>query len=1831
MIVLPAENSGSRAVGASVFAEWLSPKDSTLGEARVAVRIERGRSEIIVPLALRFPSIWTRLRYTVDPERADAGIFGRIQSTLPLARIAEHVFTVRTDLAGRPRPGAPVTVYARAEHPVTKKAVKAVAWNAVLAVGKKSIKPNDVTALDAEFSAFTFAVPEDAESLEVLVTGSSGDFAQDARVEVQIEEKPAVKVQTDKPIYQPGQTIHFRALVHDARGKAAAGAKVALHIDDPENERALTRELTASRFGVVQADYALPERAVPGVYRMRVRMDDDEIGHHAVQVKRYELPAFRVLAKSEKSAYLAGEKAYAVVSGEYLFGKPVPRGAVKIVRTENPHWNRETRKYESNEKTVAEGVAGEDGKFRAEVPAPIDPEREGRYEDLHFAAYVKDPSSGRSEQRRFDVRISKEPVHVYLHPGLGGGSLPFAAYVSTYRADGSPVPASVEIVSDGKTEQVQTNRYGVGKVYLRPRESGELKLRAVTAEGGAGTLTEPWLAYQGRAWRMTAQRTIHRVGEAVTLRLTAPASAAEGETVMVHAIAGGRRVASRVVQMRGRTGEVVFPNQREFRRVVTFLAAGASELGSCNTIFPDGSDLAMEVKTDKTVYRPGEKATVQLKVLNADGSGEEAALGLAIVDRSVMERARTDSEFGQRPWFGCAFCADQGEFEMGGVRVNDLFHLKSWTAELDLVAEALVAGGMGGLAQNSSEDWDTPPQFASILTHEKAAREMVERYYAVTIEFPRDIATFYAAIGRVGWDFRDPWGTAYKPAFSVDGTNYVITIGSAGPDKRHGTADDFVAFTLQKQYFLPLRAMIHAALMKGGDYPATAEGFAEELKESGLLFALLRDPWGTPYRAGVSTRGIMRSIEMRSAGPDGAFGTSDDVVVETFHGTYFEKERTRIEAAVRSAVQPPQTLEAFEAVLRSAGISVESYRDAWGNRYRAASTIRSEYRDKTNTRIVGDFGQPGTVVREIVPVTQKIITFALRSRGEDGTEGTYDDFDVVRIPVIMSTESAGGDQQTPQKGELLKGTGGISGVVTDASGAVVPGTKVTLVAASGAEFETETGPDGVYHFLSVPAGVYTVRMSNTGFMLREIARVPVVEGKTTAADAELQVGSVTQMVAVEAEATLLQTSTSSMVALSAATATPRVREYFPETLLWLPEVTTDANGRAKVEVPLADSVTTWQMALFASTRDGRWVDGAGDIRAFQPFFLDFVPPAVLTEGDRVEMPVTVRNYETNAQKLGLRFEAGDWANVSGPAASSVTVRAGESANTVFAVTAVKTRDNATATITARTARGGDAIKKPLQVHPDGQKRTQIHGGMLGGGMTMLATVSQDAIRTATRGELRLYSNHASLIWESAGSIDRMPHACAEQTISAGMASFIALRFARATGIKDTKREELALRSVRDTVADLLARINGDGGVPYWPREESDPAVTAHALQFLLEARGIATVDEDVLNEMAAWLAGKQSEDGQWKVQGRDSETRSLLLTALAARALAAATNAGISVREGTLGSAYHHLARFTMEYGEPYTLAQFVLAALDTGDDALAANGVARLLAGARKERDGLYWDLRANTPFFGWGAAGRLETTGLAVSALAAWRAKHAEDKAAEAAIQGGVMFLLRNRDQWGGWFSTQATVRSMRAVADSVEGKWAVSDSSAEARIIAGGKAVKAVPLQGVDPIIVDISAYLQPGENRVEVSGRTGTLARLTVDEWVPWTKAERQANPELRMSVTFNRVAMSVGEAVRCSVRAERVGFRGYGMMMAEVGLPPGVDVDRSSLEALPVGRYEVLPDRVLFYLWPQAGGIAFDFLVSPRMRMAAKTGASTLYDYYNPEALTEVAPVQWTVQ
>ncbi len=97
-----------------------------------------------------------------------------------------------------------------------------------------------------------------------------------------------------------------------------------------------------------------------------------------------------------------------------------------------------------------------------------------------------------------------------------------------------------------------------------------------------------------------------------------------------------------------------------------------------------------------------------------------------------------------------------------------------------------------------------------------------------------------------------------------------------------------------------------------------------------------------------------------------------------------------------------------------------------------------------------------------------------------------------------------------------------------------------------------------------------------------------------------------------------------------------------------------------------------------------------------------------------------------------------------------------------------------------------------------------------------------------------------------------------------------------------------------------------------------------------------------------------------------------------------------------------------------------------------------------------------------------------------------------------------------------------------------------------------------------------------------------------------------------------------------------GFRGYGMLLAEIGTPPGADVSRESLEAAleadwSFSRYDILPDRIILYMWAKGGGTKINFKFRQRYAINALTPSSVVYDYYNPEARAAAAPMRFAVK
>jgi len=337
-----------------------------------------------------------------------------------------------------------------------------------------------------------------------------------------------------------------------------------------------------------------------------------------------------------------------------------------------------------------------------------------------------------------------------------------------------------------------------------------------------------------------------------------------------------------------------------------------------------------------------------------------------------------------------------------------------------------------------------------------------------------------------------------------------------------------------------------------------------------------------------------------------------------------------------------------------------------------------------------------------------------------------------------------------------------------------------------------------------------------------------------------------------------------------------------------------------------------------------------------------------------------------------------------------------------------------------------------------------------------------------------------------------------------------------------------------------------------------------------------------------------------------------------------------------LTRALDYLALRTAEIDEPYMLASYALTALELKDTKTAKTVVEKLRSLAHSEGTTAYWSLETNTPFYGWGLAGRVETTALVVQALSRYGA---EDD--QKLINRGLVFLLKQKDRYGVWYSTQATINVLDAMMALLSTNKTAGESLAE--VVVNGRTVQTITIpparELTSPITVDLSKFLSAGKNRVEIKRPAGgpfASVQAIANYYVPWSNATERTG-DLRLFAKFDKTESKTSDEITCHVEAERVGFRGYGMMLAEIGLPPGADVDRSSLETAMTSsnwsmtRYDVLPDRVVVYIWPRAGGVKFDFKFRPRFGLNAKSAASLIYDYYNPEERTVLQPSTFKIK
>lgn len=1741
-------------------------------------------------------------------------------------------------------------------------------------------------------------VPESfiSQDAELVLRTQRGLVTTETTQDVNVRPEFKFISTTDKPMYQPGQVLHMRTVLTAGR-KVLAGVPVTITVLDPEDINVFAATIKTSAYGVASASWPIPENIRLGNYAVTFRAIggvDDRRGtaRREVKISRYEIPQFSVKAEGVKPYFLADEPARIRLEASYLFGQPVRRGQFRILKNRPRPWNYREQRLDpaKDAEEVLAGTLDEGGRFVGELSI-AEADRDvgvNTYLDAEYEAFVTDPTTNRTENIRFDLRFSQHDIHIYTarserSPGTRGESGPRDFYVITTYADGRPARAQVKVYDDEDDladrprprRVVYTNKYGVARVTGIRLEGNYAAFTARDADGKKGQVDEfPVYAMDDQKLWLRPRSVLLQPGQAIVADAF---SAAPSIRTLVAELHVGRSIlAVREVALQRGRGAVRFPHTPEMRGAVRLLLYDPHHLSEgrvahTTLLYPDPRALNITLQPGRKQYRPGEEAWVGVSVAATDGRRVQSALAAVVLDRGIELRANSDAEL-NRDSFGY-FCwyFDDWNQSIGDVSISSLLERDPRTTpdpDLELVAQALAPYGHYWYRTTQTNAYD-------FSVREEHYRKLIDaglvpllktlkEDFQSTQRFPHSEADLRRQLRERGHDLdsiRDPWGRPYRYRWWFNHANESLVVRSAGPDQAFETKDDFdvsrpeFSVPFFQAYGATITTVSRAYHQRTGDYLRTRGELAAELALRGIDLDSLVSPYGTPYDYHFSTRRQRHTIAVKTTVKDA--DPRDSFTIWESSIPYFEREAELIRHGLTAAFvregRFPESQEELDNVFRAQG--VPAIADFWRSPIYFTFRVRYLFADQVAA------GAQGV---HVTPVTRAVREIDVRSRGEDRKEGTTDDFTILTISRTETERSAAAQgvttAETRKARPGMQGRGVVAGVVFDPSGAVVANARITLQKLDG-NFAQHSRSDtqGEFQFADLVPGEYSLSIEAPGFQSTMSSPLTVQGGDVVTLSVTLKVGSTSVTVEVTAEAALVNTSTSSLsmtvegrkrtsprpaaFGAGAVLSTPRLRKYFPETAYWSPETITDASGKAQFRWTMPDNMTSWRVRVLATTASGEFGTAETEVIGFQPFFADHDPPRILTEGDQIALPVVLRNYLPRPLRMQVEMRSGPWFKLLGEPVQHVEIPRGEGARAIFPFQASRSVKAGKQSVSAREAAVADAIEREVTVHPDGAPREVTYSAMLRGPSSFTFHVDADAIAGSLEGELRIYPSLKAHVAENVEAIMQRPYGCAEQTISAAYASLLYLDYSPPAG----PLAERARSYLRSGVDRLLSYRAATGGFGYWSFSDADPLLTAYALSFLRSASRFTTVDDTVIDGARAFLEKSQAEDGSWQPRWSWGDKRRIAVqhTSYVLRVLAALPQPEAkdkaAKKDFAILRAKNFLRPALESSADPYDLAQYLLALRSLNESAEVPSIVARLVSSGKRETEGsAYWNVERNTPFYGWGRAGRIETTALVMEALLPERSAEAQSSVSQAAN-----FLIQGKDGYGMWYSGQATINVLRAMLRFAGDQPA--DAGLLGVLVNGSAVTLPAPGHAATFLRVPLNS-LKTGENSVQISGLDPGAAasvQAVTRYYSPWKDAAREnvkasGNSALQLTVVYDRKELKVGESVAVSVKAERIGFVGYGMMIAEVGLPPGADVDRESLELArrnsgedwwpDIQSVDILPDRVLFYLWPRAGGTSFTFRFRPRYGIVARTAGSELWDYYNPEARTQVAPVTFRV-
>ncbi len=944
---------------------------------------------------------------------------------------------------------------------------------------------------------------------------------------VRLEDKVSILLTTEKPIYQPGQTIHARALALDrANHEATADRKLTFEVEDSRGNKVFKKVTQTDKFGIASAEFALADEVNLGTYHLRALIGEGDAPANtaevALNVERYVLPKFKVAvdftskdfsgkdlsgkgkAQKAKRGYRPGDHVTGTVQANYFFGKPVDDGEITVKAS--------TMDVSVVVVASAQGRTDHEGTFHFDLQLPTyfagRPLTQGAARVL-IEATVKD-SADHAETRGQPITVSDSPLLITAVPE-GGTLVPNLenqVFILTSYPDGTPASATLKVNVEGtpegtgertKEQQVTSDDGGVAVVRINPGAGIEsLKVEADDKEGNHASSTVQLQSRQGEDQiLLRTERAVYHTGDRIALKVF---STKHRGTAYVDIVKDGQTILTRDLDIENGQAELSLTATPDLAGTVDFNAylfgRNARPVGDHRLVFVQPADeLKIETTADAAVYKPGGEARVRFRVTNSRGEGVSAALGLQVVDEAVFALAE------KQPGFAKVFFYLEQEvmkprYEIHSIGMSDIVEPveNSKVEQRDRAARALFsATEMVNTNKFETELGRAVPMTKYAEYSSRYRARFLEQVRRLAADLSRayvqdsekgDLTKVFANVKKTGNpDLFDAWGNELRVEhvrWYRDTTHYLVR--SAGADRQFDNSDDLVAYLE------------------------------------------------------VSTKSVIGSPSAPS------YSGSINIDLEHDRGPFNGlAEITGTITDVSGAVVPNATVEVREV---SSGKLHNARTDATGQ-FTLSGMHAGDYKVQVAV--------PGfkTISREFtVHARDRAVISVVLTVGASSTT-----VEVTGQAVTVQAEGAG------------MGGGIGHGVVGG-----VPG--------------------------GVPGGMRAGAM-------RAPTAAPMMAFKASDQNSAVLVTDQKQ---------------------ESASPSAHVRSYFPEALYINPEILTDKDGVASITIPMADSITTWRMAMLASTTHGALGSATSSLKVFQDFFVDLDLPVTLTQGDRVSIPVAVYNY-----------------------------------------------------------------------------------------------------------------------------------------------------------------------------------------------------------------------------------------------------------------------------------------------------------------------------------------------------------------------------------------------------------------------------------------------------------------------------------------------------------------------------------------------------------------------------------------------------------------------------